>query len=65
MRIIEAVAKSLPTTQGAAKYLSNPNVVAAYVAEQVRQSDLAHTCLVALNNARKYCEESGNRHPQA
>jgi hypothetical protein len=64
-RIIEAIAKSLPTIQGAAKYLSDPKVVAEYAVEQVRQSDFVHACLVALNNARKYCEEFGNRHPQA
>ncbi|MDR1233167.1 MAG: hypothetical protein LBJ75_02830 [Puniceicoccales bacterium] len=59
------MAKSLPTTQGAAKYLRNPKVVVDHVAEQVRQSELAHACLVALNNTRKRCEEFGSRHPQA
>ncbi|MDR0742444.1 MAG: hypothetical protein LBE98_03200 [Puniceicoccales bacterium] len=64
-RIFEAVAKSLPTTQGAAKYLSDPKVVVDCVGEQIRQSELAHACLVALNNTRKCCEEFGNRHPWA
>jgi predicted house-cleaning noncanonical NTP pyrophosphatase (MazG superfamily) len=52
-RIIEAVAKSLPTIQGAAKYLSDPKVVAEYVAEQIKLSDFVHACLVALNHIRK------------
>jgi hypothetical protein len=64
-RIFEAVVKSLPTTQGEAKYLSDPKVVVDCVAEQVRQSELAYACLVALNDTRKRCEEFGNRHPQA
>ncbi|MDR2776772.1 MAG: hypothetical protein LBB17_01865, partial [Puniceicoccales bacterium] len=64
-RIFEAVARSLPTTQGAAKYLGDPKAVVDCVGEQVRQSELAHACLVALNNTRKCCEEFGNRHPWA